>query len=154
MQVAENRVVSIHYRLTGDDGAEIDASSEGEPLAYLHGKNNILPGLEKELAGKEPGDSVEVTVAPEEGYGSVDDELIQVVPREAFQGVEDLQPGMRFEARDGQGNAHNVVVTEIGEQGVTVDGNHPLAGMTLHFDVTVEDVREATPEEVEHGPAH
>jgi len=154
MNIADNRIVSIHYQLTGDDGTEFDSSGGSEPLTYLHGNNNLIPGLEKGLFGKSVGDVLKVTVQPDEGYGEIDQELIQVVPREAFQGVDDLQPGMRFEASDGDGNPQHVVVTAVGEEGVTVDGNHPMAGKVLHFDVTVEAIREATEEELAHGHAH
>ncbi|HEY5720382.1 MAG TPA: peptidylprolyl isomerase [Gammaproteobacteria bacterium] len=154
MNIADQCVVSIHYRLTNADGDELDSSAGRDPLSYLHGASNIIPGLERELTGRAVGDSLRVTVQPADGYGEVNQGLIQVVPQEAFEGVEDLQPGMRFEASDGAGNSHPVVVTEVSDNGVTVDGNHPLAGHVLHFDVTVEAVRAATAEELEHGHVH
>lgn len=154
MNIADKRVVSIHYTLTAADGELIDRSADGEPLVYLHGAGNLIPGLEDELTGKAAGDALKVVVAPEQGYGMPSDELVQRVPREAFGGIEELQPGMRFEATDQQGNAHPVVIQEIDGDEVVVNGNHPLAGHTLHFDVTVAEVREATAEELEHGHAH
>jgi len=154
MNIADKRVVSIHYTLTAADGELIDRSAEGEPLVYLHGAGNLIPGLESELTGKGAGDALKVVVAPEQGYGMPSDDLVQRVPREAFGGVEDLQAGMRFEATDQQGNAHPVVIQEIEGDEVVVNGNHPLAGHTLHFDVTIAEVREATAEELEHGHAH
>ncbi len=153
MQVSDNKVVSFHYTLTGPDGTTLDSSAGGEPLTYLHGASNIIPGLEKALEGKQEGDRLSVTVEPEEAYGLADEALIQEVPREAFQGVDDIQPGMRFQADSSHGPMM-VVVTKVEGDTVTVDGNHPLAGMTLNFEVEITEVRDATPEEIEHGHAH
>jgi len=153
MQIADRHVVSFHYTLTDDQGAVIDSSEGREPLAYIHGEGHIVPGLEKELTGKQAGDKLKVDVAPEEGYGVRHDELVQVVPRAAFQGVEDLQPGMQFQGRNDQGSI-NVTVSKIEGDNVTVDGNHPLAGQTLHFDVEITNVREATDDELSHGHVH
>jgi len=154
MKIANDRVVSFHYTLTGDKGNEIDSSKPGSPFVYLHGAAGIVPGLERELEGKSAGDRVQVTVQPDEGYGLVNQELVRTVPREAFQGVEKVEPGMQFQASRPDGHAQVVTVTGVGEEGVTIDANHPLAGQVLHFDVTVESVREATPEELDHGHAH
>ncbi|MBB1088163.1 peptidylprolyl isomerase [Lysobacter sp. SG-8] len=153
MEIADRRVASFHYTLTNDDGEVIDSSSGKAPLSYLHGAGNIVAGLEKALLGKKSGDTLKVDVAPEEGYGIRHDGLVQQVPLEAFQGVEQVQPGMQFQAQTGQGPVL-VTVTEVGAENVTVDGNHPLAGQTLHFDVEVTDVREATDDEQQHGHAH
>ncbi|HEX7030418.1 MAG TPA: peptidylprolyl isomerase [Gammaproteobacteria bacterium] len=153
MQISANKVVSIHYTLKNDAGDVLDSSSGREPLAYLQGAGNIVPGLEKALEGKSAGETVNVSVAPEEGYGPRHDGLVQDVPREAFQGVEDIQPGMQFHAQGPQGPMV-VTVVEAGDDAVKVDGNHPLAGETLHFDVEVTDVRDATDEEKEHGHVH
>ncbi|WJW75502.1 peptidylprolyl isomerase [Thiohalobacter sp. IOR34] len=153
MNVEDNKVVSIHYTLTNPEGETIDSSVGGEPLAYLHGASNIIPGLENALAGKAVGEKLTVTVPPEEGYGESHPEMIQTVPREAFQGVDEIQPGMRFEAESAQGPI-SVVVTAVTDTEVTVDGNHPLAGVTLTFDVEITDVRDATAEELEHGHVH
>lgn len=154
MQVAENTVVSIHYTLTNNAGETLDSSVErGEPLAYLHGHGNIIPGLENALLGKAAGDKMDVTVAPEEGYGERHDQLIQQVPRTAFEGVDTLEPGMQFQAETGMG-PRLFTITEVGGEEVTVDGNHPLAGETLNFAVEITDVREASAEELEHGHVH
>ena len=153
MQVAQNKVVSIHYTLKDPEGQVIDQSGEGQPLAYLHGASNIIPGLETALEGKDVGEKMTVTVEPDQGYGMSDEALIQDVPRDAFQGVEDIQPGMRFQA-DSSNGPMVVTVVSADESTVKVDGNHPLAGMTLTFDVEIADVREASEEELSHGHVH
>lgn len=153
MKIAEQKVVSIHYTLTDESGTVLDSSSGGDPLAYLHGFGNIVPGLENALSGKAQGEKMKVTVAPEDGYGARDDRLVQEVPKSAFQGVPDVAPGMQFQAQGPQG-ARLVVVTAVAGDTVTVDANHPLAGQTLHFDVEVAEVRDATEEELEHGHVH
>ena len=154
MNIANNCVVAFHYTLTDDDGNEIDSSKGKEPLAYLHGHSGIIPGLERELEGKVVGDAMKVTVEPTDGYGEMNPELVQAVPREAFQGVDNIEVGMQFQAQGQGGQVQMVVVREVSDESVTVDANHPLAGQTLHFDVSIEDVREATEEEVSHGHAH
>ena len=142
MQISENAVVSIHYTLTNNAGETIDSSVErGEPLAYLHGAGNIIPGLENALVGKAAGDKLDVTVTPEEGYGERHEQLIQQVPKTAFEGNEDnLQPGMQFQAQT-PGGPQVVRVVEVGDETVTIDANHPLAGQTLHFDVEVVEIK-------------
>lgn len=153
MQIAEQCVASFHYTLTDDSGTVIDSSSGREPLAYLHGAGNIVPGLERAMTGHSVGDTFAVDVSPEEGYGIRHEGLIQVVPRDAFQGVDELAIGMEFQANSNQGPM-SVVITAIEGDEVTVDGNHPLAGQTLHFAVEVTEVRVATAEEAEHGHVH
>lgn len=153
MQIAERCVALFHYTLKNDAGEVIDSSEGRDPLGYLHGAGNIVPGLEKAMEGKQAGDSFEVTVAPEEGYGARNEQLVQAVPRSMFQGVEDIQPGMRFQAESNQGPV-SVIVTEVSEEEVTVDGNHALAGENLNFSIEVTDVREATQEELDHGHPH
>jgi len=152
--IADKHIVSIHYTLTDTDGETLDTSSGGDPLMYLHGAQNIIPGLENALTGKSVGDQVEVTIQPEDAYGEVDSELVQLVPLDAFDGIDDIEPGMQFEARSPEGDAQVVVVQEVNDQGVLIDGNHPLAGQVLHFDVAVEAIRDATEEEISHGHAH
>lgn len=153
MNIANNHVVSIHYTLTNDAGEVLDSSQGREPLKYLHGAGNIIPGLENALLDKTAGDELQVTVEPDEGYGVRRDELIQRVPREAFQGVDTIEVGMRFHAQT-QGGTMVVTVTDVSDSEVTVDGNHELAGQRLHFAVKVEEVRAASQEEVDHGHVH
>jgi FKBP-type peptidyl-prolyl cis-trans isomerase SlyD len=153
MQIADDMVASIHYTLTDAAGQVIDASPPGQPLLYLHGAGNIVPGLEQALNGCSAGDRFKVDVVPEQGYGVHHPQLVQVVPRGAFQGVTSIEPGMQFEAQGDEGPML-VTVTAVDAHNVTVDGNHPLAGEILHFAIEVADVRAATAEELEHGHVH
>lgn len=153
MQIAANTVAAFHYTLTDDEGKVVDSSDGREPLAYLHGKGQIVPGLEKQMEGRAVGDKFNAEVAPAEGYGEYQAELVQVVPRGAFQGVADIRPGMQFQGEGPQG-AFNVVVTRVEDDKVHVDANHPLAGKALHFAIEVTDVRAATEEELAHGHVH
>lgn len=153
MHIEKNRVVSLHYTLRDEQGAVLDASSRRGPLNYLHGKGNIIPGLEEALAGKSAGDKLDVTVPPEKGYGQRDDRLVQIVPRNKINEVSELTPGMQVRTSGPQG-ARLVTVVRVERDFVTLDGNHPLAGRTLHFSVEVAEVRKATHEEVSHGHAH
>ena len=152
--IGDNVVVSMHYTLTNNDGDVLDSSEGGEPLSYLHGAGNLIPGLEKELTGKAAGASMQVSVTPEEAYGPVHDALIETVPRAAFQGVESIEPGMAFEASGNDGQSRRIVVTEVSGDDITIDGNHPLAGVALNFDVEIVAVRDATEEEIAHGHVH
>jgi FKBP-type peptidyl-prolyl cis-trans isomerase SlyD len=153
MLVAERCVVSMHYRLTNDAGEVLDSSEGRDPLTYLHGAGNIIPGLEKALLGKQAGDKLDVRVTPAEGYGEQDPKLVQQVPRRAFQGIKDIKAGMRFTAQGPRG-PQDVVVTRVAGDMVTVDGNHPLAGEHLNFAVEITEVREASEEELAHGHVH
>ncbi len=153
MQIANNVVASIEYTLTDDQGTVIDSSVGGEPLSYLHGAGNIVPGLEDALAGKKVGDSFKVSIPPAEGYGEKNDALLQVVPRSMFHGVDQVEAGMQFHAQTDYG-MQVITVTQVEGDNVTVDGNHPLAGQTLNFDVKVLEVRAASEEELEHGHVH
>lgn len=153
MEIAEQRVVLMHYTLTNDQGEVLDSSRGNEPLAYLQGAGNIIPGLENALLGKRAGDKLQVKVAPAQGYGERNPELVQQVPRRAFQGIKDIQPGMSFTAQGANGPAR-VLVTRVAGDMVTVDGNHPLAGESLNFDVEITEVRAATAEEMAHGHVH
>ena len=153
MQVARDAVVLVHYTLTNDAGEVLDSSSGGEPLAYLHGRGNLVAGLEEALEGKAPGDKFEVALTAEKAYGVRDASLVQNVPKRAFQGVKELKPGMRFTAQTEQG-PRAVVITRVAGDMVTVDGNHPLAGQALKFDVEIAGVRAATDEELSHGHVH
>ncbi len=154
MKIADNCVVSMHYTLTNEQGEEIDSSTSREPLTYLHGAQNIVPGLEKALTGLEASATAKVFVQPEEGYGLVVPEAIQTIPSEAFGELEDLQPGMQFEAQGPEGQIQRIIVKEITEEGILVDANHPLAGQVLVFDIEITDVRKATAVEMEHGHPH
>jgi FKBP-type peptidyl-prolyl cis-trans isomerase SlyD len=153
MQAGENTVVLIHYTLTSDAGETLDSSEGREPLGYLHGFGNIIPGLENALAGKKAGDKLSVSIKAEEAYGVRDDALVQVVPRSAFGGAPDLEVGMQFQAQTPQG-VRVVTIVDVEGDDITLDGNHPLAGETLHFAVEVTEVRAATEEELSHGHVH
>jgi len=152
--IGDKLVVSMHYKLTDDDGNVLDSSEGSEPLAYLHGSGSIIPGLEKAMVGKIQGDSLKVKVEPADGYGEVNEELIQAVNKSAFDGVDSIEPGMAFEAQAPDGSRQRILVKEVNGDEVTIDANHPLAGFVLHFDVEIVGVREATEEEVSHGHAH
>lgn len=153
MQVADNKVVSMQYTLTNDNNDVLDQSAPGEPLEYLHGAGNIIPGLERELRGKQSGDSLKVRVNPEDAYGVRNEAMVQTLPSSAFQGIEKVEPGMQFHADGNQGPV-TVTVTEVDGDNITVDGNHPLAGEALTFAVEITDVRDATADELQHGHVH
>lgn len=153
MQIAPHHVVSIHYTLRNDAGEVLDSSSGQAPLNYLHGAHNIVPGLEQALEGRRAGEQFAVAVPPELGYGTHDPQLLQRVPRAAFVGVDEILPGMQFQA-GGQMGGTPVVVTAVDAEVVTIDANHPLAGVTLHFQIEVVDVRVATDQERAHGHVH
>ncbi len=150
MSITQDQVVSIHYTLRDDAGEIIDRSAAGEPLAYLHGHGNLVSGLERELTGRGVGDKLQVTVSPADGYGEHDPKMVQRVPRRALKGVANLRVGMRLSAPGGRA----VTVTRIAGDMVTLDGNHPLAGKKLHFEVEVAGVRPATEAELSHGHVH
>lgn len=154
MQISKDSVVRFDYTLTGPDGNVIDSSQGREPLAYLHGAGNIIPGLEAKLEGKTAGEAMKVTIPAAEAYGERDERMVQVVPQSAFQGVPEIKPGMQFQARGPQGQTALVTVTKVEAGNVTVDGNHPLAGVPLTFDVKIVDIRSATAEELDHGHVH
>jgi len=151
MQIGAKKAVSIHYTLKDDKGEELDSSEGAEPLVYLHGEGNIVPGLEKALEGKQPGDEVTATVTPAEGYGERDEGNIRNVPARKMQGK--IEPGMMVRLMTDQGPISALVKAVKGDY-VTIDANHPLAGMTLHFQVKVVEVRDATAQELEHGHVH
>lgn len=154
MQISTKKVVSIDYTLKDDDGETIDSSEGSTPLAYIHGIGGLIPGLEKALEGKQASqEKLSVKISPEEGYGIRDERLVQSMDKEAFKGIEPLEVGMQFQAGH-EGHESLITITEIEGDKITVDGNHPLAGMTLHFEVIIRDVRDATPEELDHGHVH
>lgn len=153
MQITKDAVALIHYTLADDEGATIDSSAGGEPLAYIHGNGNLIPGLERELEGKGEGDKLDVKISPVDGYGEFDKSLIQRVPRRALKGVGNLHVGMQLHAQSERGT-RAVTVTQLAGDMVTLDGNHPLAGKNLNFKVEIVGVREATEEELSHGHVH
>ena len=148
MNIADKLFVSIDYTLTLDSGEEIDSSKEYAPLGFVTGTGHIMPGLEKALMGMKAGDTSKVTVEPEDGYGSYSKELVHEIPRNEFPAKEKIEPGMTFETEGPQGRVI-IRVTEVnGDESVTVDLNHPLAGKQLIFDVKIVDVREPSQEEI------
>ncbi len=153
MQITTGSVVVFDYTLTDDDKDIIDSSTGSEPLAYIQGEGQIVPGLEKAMEGKKAGDSFKVSVSPEEGYGVHDPENISVVPADQIEGGDELEEGMQLHT-EGEFGEQTVLITKVDGNEVTIDGNHPLAGMTLHFDITIREVRPATKEELDHGHVH
>jgi FKBP-type peptidyl-prolyl cis-trans isomerase SlyD len=153
MQIEKHRVVTLAYTLKDNDDRVIDQSDDGS-FCYLHGASNIIPGLENALTGKVAGDELSVSIPPEEGYGVHDVEKTQAVPREMFPAEEEIVPGMQFHAQGPDGHQLVVTVVKVDDNRVTVDGNHPLAGVQLNFDVKVLEVRDATGEEITHGHVH
>ncbi len=153
VQIENNAVATLHYTLKGNDGEIIDQSEDGS-FVYLHGAMNIIPGLESALTGKVSGDSLSVKIGPEDGYGVLDENRIQEVPKDMFESTGDIQLGMQFHAEGPDGDTLMVTVSEIKDDTVIIDGNHPLAGKELNFDVKVMDVRSASEEEIAHGHVH
>lgn len=154
MKIAQDKVVTIHYNLKNEAGELLESSFQSDPLAYLHGHHNLIPGLEKALLDLETGAKLDVSVPPEEAYGTRDDRLVETVPKEVFGEDVALEVGMQFHAQSRDGNPYVVTITGIEGEQVEVDGNHPFAGATLNFEVEVMDVREATEEELNHGHVH
>ncbi|MEW5248513.1 FKBP-type peptidyl-prolyl cis-trans isomerase [Microbulbifer sp. 2201CG32-9] len=154
MKIAHHSVVEIHYLLKDAEGTLIDSSAEGEPLTYLQGAGNIIPGLEREMLDKSAGDKFSAVIQPEQGYGARNPELIQTLPRDAFGDVEELKVGMAFHAQSTGGDPIEVEIIDIDGDDVTIDGNHPLAGVELHFEIQVVSVREATADEISGGHIH
>jgi FKBP-type peptidyl-prolyl cis-trans isomerase SlyD len=153
MKASAGMVVTMHYTLTDDSGQVIDSSRGGDPLSYLHGHGNIIPGLEKALEGTSVGHKANVTVAAAEGYGERDPEAVFEAPREHFPPDMELKPGLRVTA-DGPQGPIALTVTQVTDTGAVLDANHPLAGKALHFDVEIVRIREATQEEIAHGHTH
>jgi FKBP-type peptidyl-prolyl cis-trans isomerase SlyD len=154
MQIASDTVVAIEYTLTDDDGNVIDSSDGGEPLFYLHGHQNIVEGLEEALEGHKVGDSLKVSVSPEKGYGTRDPDLVFDVPRDQLPGEVEPEIGMELEMSDEDGMTIPVRISKVEADSVEVDANHELADQTLHFSVTVREVRRATAPELQHGHVH
>ena len=150
---SQPKVVSFHYTLKDTKGAVLESSIGDEPLRYLEGVGQIIPGLESAIAGLKQGDKKAVAVKAADAYGEYEKELVVQVPRTQIP-KKDVEVGDRFHADSGQGQTQVVVVTAVDGENITVDGNHPLAGQDLHFDVEVTEVRDATKEELQHGHAH
>lgn len=152
MQITKNSVVGIHYVLTDTTGKILDQSASGSPLLFIQGIGHLIPGLEEALEGKIKGDKFQVSIDPDKGYGQKDSGLIQEVGKEAF-GDQQVAVGMQFTANSGS-NQYQVTVTSVSDTHVTIDANHPLAGEILNFEVEIDSVREATPDELSHGHVH
>jgi len=153
MQISKNSVVTINYTLKNDQGEILDQSQDNSFL-YLHGSGGIISGLEGQMEGKLAGDEFSAHVEPEDGYGVRDDSMVQVVPRNMFESDHPVEEGIQFHAESPEGDMLTVTVTKIEGDEVTVDGNHPLAGIALNFDIKIAEVREASKEEIEHGHVH
>ena len=154
MQISEQKVVTMNYEVVDDEGQLIDRSEEGGPLAYIHGNGQLIPGLETALEGRGKGDKIAVDVPPEQGYGERDEEGVQIVARNQFDDSVEIEVGMQFEAQDDDEGHQIVEVTAVDGENITLDTNHPLAGKTLHFEVEILDVRDASAEELSHGHVH
>lgn len=152
--IGQNSVVSVNYKLTDDAGKMLDSSDGFKPMVYLHGAGNIIPGLENALAGKGEGDALKVRIEPAEAYGEVIPDGIKTIERAAFEGVDSVEAGMVFEAKAPDGTTQQIMVVKVDGDKVTIDTNHPLAGVALNFDIKVVSVREATEEERAHGHVH
>lgn len=153
MQITNNTAVSIHYTLKNDDGEVVDSTVGGEPLVYLHGRGNIIPGLESALLQKSVGDKLTVRIEPVDAYGDFNEDMIQIVSREMFDGIDKLEVGMQFHAAVNSGTS-TITVTKIDGDDITIDGNHPMAGQALNFSVEIVAVRMATKDEISHGHIH
>lgn len=153
MLIDNNKVITINYTLKNDDGNLIDESNDGS-FCYLHGADNIIPGMEQALHGKSKDDQLQLSLKPEQAYGEYIEALTQVVDRAMFDVNDTIEAGMQFQAQSENGQIIMITVTEVDGDNVTIDGNHPLAGETLHYDITVIDVRDATEEEISHGHVH
>ncbi|WP_438864236.1 FKBP-type peptidyl-prolyl cis-trans isomerase [Neptunicella sp.] len=152
MKISQNSVVTMHFTVSSEDGVQIDSSRKGEPMMYIQGTRYMIQGLEEAVEGKQAGDSFALSVEPEKAYGQRHDQLVQVVPKSMFEGM-DVEVGMQFRAGTDDGE-QSVSVIDVTEDEVVVDGNHPLSGLTLNFEIEILDVREATAEELSHGHVH
>lgn len=153
MTISQDKVVAIHYTVTNQTGDELDSSKGGEPLVFLFGHGSLIPGLEQALIGKASGETFKADIPAAEAYGERHDALTQAVPKTMFEGM-DVAPGMRFRAAGPEGQEQSVIILEVTDTDVIVDGNHPLAGIDLIFDVEITLVRDATEEELAHGHVH
>lgn len=151
MQIQENKKVSFDYTLKNDEGQVLDSSEEREPLSYIQGNGELIPGLENALEGKTKGEDFSVSIEPDQAYGEYDDNLIFDVPKDRFQNQDNISEGMQVQAQLQDGSTQVLTIKEVGDENVTLDANHPLAGRTLHFDIHVKDVQDASQEELDHG---
>jgi len=154
MNIAKNSVVTVEYVLKDKEGNVLDSADQKDPMVYLQGHGNLLPKFESNLEGKKPGDTVDFVISPEDGYGERNEELVLNVPRSQFGGVDEIEPGMQFEATADDGSSTLFSIAAVEGDEVTIDGNPPMAGVELHFSVTVTEVREGTEEEISHGHVH
>jgi FKBP-type peptidyl-prolyl cis-trans isomerase SlyD len=154
MNITANKVALLEFELTSDSGEVLDTSAGRQPLAYIHGKGGILPGLEKALDGRAEGDEFSVRIPAEDAYGKYVDGMEQRVPRDQFPAEMELIIGMQLQAKGPDGQVHPVMVTEISDKEVLLDANHPLAGVPLNFEIKIKEVREASEEEMGHGHVH
>ena len=152
--ITNDKVVAIDYTLTDETGSELVSSKDGDPLSYLHGHGNIISGLESALDGRAVGDAFRVTIAPTDGYGERDESLVQAVPKEQFEEAGELEVEMEFQVQSDDGDEMIMTIVDLDDESVTLDGNHPLAGVALNFAVEVVEVRQATEEELTHGHVH
>lgn len=153
MTIVNNVVATINYTLKNGNDLTIDSSVDKDPLVYIHGMGHLIPGLEKSLEGKVKGDKVNAVISPDDAYGPRRDDMVQVVPKTEFKDIETMEIGTQFQVETENGD---IIVTliELRDEEVVLDGNHPLAGETLHFDVEIIDIREATEEELKSGHIH
>lgn len=151
MKISKDKVVTFHYALVNAEGEVLDGSRGAEPLPYLHGHNNIVPGLERAMDGHVVGDKFKVNVSPSEGYGLRDEDKVSLVERASFADFSALDVGMMYQMEDENGDTQLVSITQIDDNDVTVDANHPFAGLELNFDVEIMDIREATEDELSAG---
>lgn len=152
--IGENKVVGFHYTLSNDKGETLESSNSSEPMSYLHGAENIVPGLERQMVGHTVGDKFSAEVPPDEGYGERDESAAQAVPRSSFPDDVEIEPGAQFTAEAPDGSLMPVWVTAVDATTVHIDRNHPLAGETLRFQIEVVSIRDATKEEIAHGHPH
>ena len=154
MKISPNKVITMHYAVSDSEDTLIDSSYDSKPLSVIHGTGFLIPGLEDALIDHQTGDKFEVSVSAEQAYGERFEEYVQTVPKSAFEGIDELKLGTQLRATTDDDGEQTVIVVDVQEDAITVDGNHPLAGIDLKFDVEILEVREATAEELEHSHVH
>ncbi|MDA3809324.1 MAG: peptidylprolyl isomerase [Spirochaetaceae bacterium] len=154
LKIQDNLVVTINYKLTDDEGIVLDSSEGDEPMAYIHGTDSLVPGLEKAMYDKSIGDSLKVRVESADGYGEILPDLVQEMDRKDFKDMEPIEVGMEFHSQDENGEILQIEIKKIENDKVTIDANHPFAGMNLNFEIDIVDIREASEEELDHGHVH